>query len=371
MEVSDPYDVLGVEEGASEAEVKRAYRAKVKRHHPDVSEDEDAEREFRRIKDAYDAIVSGDAAGETGSRGGRSRRKNEEHRSSGTRERRGSQGGLDDDSETMETYSDGWRLAVCSDGERVGEWFVYRATGSGARYVTRDGEVSRERTYFGTRKQAEVGYERYAGGSGDGRSGEGRNGSRSGGGGTTDASKRSSESRRGRGRHGASARRSTEPGDDVDGEEVGGFDSLWSLYRRERGEGAVWAVVSSISTPYYLNEAGEQQREPFWFAARAEAEAAYDAYMRGAADVGGPSRNLTGGVSDDTDSGSGEERARNVVEGVASSRPPVSVAGKLVSWLDELGPGASVSAVRNAPAPVKGLLLASALAALLAFLLIV
>jgi len=38
---SDPYTVLGVKPGASPAEIKAAYRALVKRHHPDVGGDDD------------------------------------------------------------------------------------------------------------------------------------------------------------------------------------------------------------------------------------------------------------------------------------------------------------------------------------------
>ena len=38
---SDPYAVLGVKPGASPAEIKAAYRALVKRHHPDAGGDVD------------------------------------------------------------------------------------------------------------------------------------------------------------------------------------------------------------------------------------------------------------------------------------------------------------------------------------------
>ena len=33
----DPYEVLGIQRGASEDEIKKAYRAKCKRWHPDLN----------------------------------------------------------------------------------------------------------------------------------------------------------------------------------------------------------------------------------------------------------------------------------------------------------------------------------------------
>jgi molecular chaperone DnaJ len=53
---SDYYEVLGVARGADAAEVKRAFRARARELHPDVSSDPDAEERFRELADAYAAL---------------------------------------------------------------------------------------------------------------------------------------------------------------------------------------------------------------------------------------------------------------------------------------------------------------------------
>lgn len=56
---SDPtfYETLGVEEDASAAEVRAAYRERAKDIHPDVSDAPDAGRRFRRLKRAHDVLA--------------------------------------------------------------------------------------------------------------------------------------------------------------------------------------------------------------------------------------------------------------------------------------------------------------------------
>ncbi len=56
----DPYSVLGVARGASEKEIKSAYRKLAKRYHPDQNRDDpDAEAKFSEISRAYEIV--GDA----------------------------------------------------------------------------------------------------------------------------------------------------------------------------------------------------------------------------------------------------------------------------------------------------------------------
>ncbi len=60
----NPYDVLGVPKGASEAEVKKAFRRAAKQHHPDRNRDDPrAPERFAELNTAYEIL------GDTGKRG--------------------------------------------------------------------------------------------------------------------------------------------------------------------------------------------------------------------------------------------------------------------------------------------------------------
>ncbi|MEO0482341.1 MAG: DnaJ C-terminal domain-containing protein [Planctomycetota bacterium] len=52
----DFYEVLGIKRGADADEIKRAYRALARVHHPDVSKADDAQARFTEIQEAYDVL---------------------------------------------------------------------------------------------------------------------------------------------------------------------------------------------------------------------------------------------------------------------------------------------------------------------------
>ena len=59
--MKNPYEVLGIKEGASEEEIKRAYREQVKKYHPDQYQDNPlsklAEEKLREVNEAYEYLT--------------------------------------------------------------------------------------------------------------------------------------------------------------------------------------------------------------------------------------------------------------------------------------------------------------------------
>ncbi len=57
MKKRDYYEVLGVSKGASESEIKKAYRRLARKLHPDVNPgDKNAQKKFQEIQEAYDIL---------------------------------------------------------------------------------------------------------------------------------------------------------------------------------------------------------------------------------------------------------------------------------------------------------------------------
>lgn len=63
--MKDPYEVLGVPHGASEEEIKKAYRELVRKYHPDNYANNPlsdlAQEKMKEINEAYDALTKGGA----------------------------------------------------------------------------------------------------------------------------------------------------------------------------------------------------------------------------------------------------------------------------------------------------------------------
>lgn len=76
MSKRDYYEVLGVERGASEAEIKKAHRKLSMKYHPDRNKAEDAEDKFKEVQEAYEVLGDSqkraqyDQFGHAGAQGG-------------------------------------------------------------------------------------------------------------------------------------------------------------------------------------------------------------------------------------------------------------------------------------------------------------
>ena len=56
MQFKDYYDVMGVARGATQDEIKRAYRKLARKFHPDVSKEKNAEERFKELQEAYEVL---------------------------------------------------------------------------------------------------------------------------------------------------------------------------------------------------------------------------------------------------------------------------------------------------------------------------
>ncbi len=52
----DYYEILGLKKGASDAEIRAAYKRLAKKYHPDISKEKNAEEKFKEIQEAYSVL---------------------------------------------------------------------------------------------------------------------------------------------------------------------------------------------------------------------------------------------------------------------------------------------------------------------------
>lgn len=56
MHKKDYYEILGINQGATEEEIKKAFRVLARKYHPDVNKEKGAEEKFKEIAEAYEVL---------------------------------------------------------------------------------------------------------------------------------------------------------------------------------------------------------------------------------------------------------------------------------------------------------------------------
>ena len=56
MKYKDYYKILGVERGANDEQIKKAYRSLARKYHPDVSKEANAKEKFQEVSEAYETL---------------------------------------------------------------------------------------------------------------------------------------------------------------------------------------------------------------------------------------------------------------------------------------------------------------------------
>jgi len=65
VETINPYKILGILPGASQEEIKKAYRVLARKYHPDVNKEPGAEERFRKINEAYRVLMNSSYPGKS------------------------------------------------------------------------------------------------------------------------------------------------------------------------------------------------------------------------------------------------------------------------------------------------------------------